>query len=163
MKYLLILALFCLAACSKTIDRPAEPLTVANHPNEFETCKFGLTEFNMIKRPAVLNEDAAKGKPIRLTSGGGTTTPSGNPVIFLDFDGYKVSGTSWNWNGDIIAAPANLTTTQIEEIFKRVSNDYSPFNITVTTDEAVYTAANVSKRTRVVLTETWEWFGQSGG
>jgi hypothetical protein len=117
----------------------------------------------MIKRPAVLNEDAAKGKPVRLTSGGGTTSTSGSPVIYLDFDGYKVSGTSWNWNGDFLTTPANLTTTQIEEIFKRVSNDYSPFNITVTTDEAVYTAANVNKRMRVVLTESWEWFGQSGG
>ena len=162
MKYLFILALFSLVACSKTIDKPAEPATVANHPTEFETCNFGLTQFNMVKRPAVINEEAAKGKPVRFTSGG-TSNNGGSAVILLDFDGHTVSGTSWNWNGDIIAAPANLTAAQIEEIFKRVSNDYSPFNITVTTDEAVYTAANVSKRMRVILTETWEWFGQSGG
>lgn len=159
MKYLLVLALFCLAACSKTIDKPAEPTTVAAHPAEFETCKFGITQFNMVKRPTVINDDASRGKPVKLTSG----TSSNNSVILLDFDGCTISGTSWNWNGDIVAAPANLTTTQIEEIFKRVSNDYSPFNIIVTTDEAVYTAANINKRMRVVLTETWEWFGQSGG
>ncbi len=162
MKYLSILALFCLAACSKTIDMPAEPATVANQPGEFETCKFGMTQFNMVKRPAVADGEAMRGKPVRLTSGGGSSTTGGS-VILLDFDGQKISGTSWNWNGDIIAAPANLTAAQIEEIFQRVANDYSPFNITVTTDEAVYSAANVSKRTRVVITESWEWFGQSGG
>ncbi len=160
MKYLFILALFCLAACSKTIDIPAEPTKVANQSGEFETCKFGMTQFNMVKRPAVADGEAMRGKPVKVTSGGSS---SGGSVILLDFDGQKISGTSWNWNGDIIAAPANLTAAQIEEIFQRVANDYSPFNITVTTDEAVYAAANVNKRTRVVLTETWEWFGQSGG
>jgi hypothetical protein len=44
-----------------------------------------------------------------------------------------------------------------------VTNDYSPFNVIVTTDESVYNSANMAKRTRVVITETWEWFGQAGG
>jgi hypothetical protein len=46
---------------------------------------------------------------------------------------------------------------------QRVINDYSPFNITVTTDEAVYNAASINRRVRVIVTETWEWFGQAGG
>jgi len=44
-----------------------------------------------------------------------------------------------------------------------MENDFAPFYITVTTDESVYNAANPYRRIRVVLTETWEWFGQAGG
>ncbi|MDP9230541.1 MAG: hypothetical protein M3O67_07705, partial [Bacteroidota bacterium] len=165
MKYLLIIALFCLAACSKSIDKQADFTTPTEnkdlkHP---ESCDFGITQFNMVKRPMVNDATANRGKPIKLTSGGGGTSSTGGSVILLDFDGYVVKNTSWNYNGDINCAPANLTVAQIEEIFKRVSNDYSPFNITITTDEAVYTAANIYKRMRVVLTESWEWYGQAGG
>ena len=28
--------------------------------------------------------------------------PSANAVIFLDFDGHTVDGTSWNWRGSPI-------------------------------------------------------------
>ena len=55
MKNLFIIALFFLAACSKSVDRPAEPSAVA-HPKDIQTCKFGLTEFNLVKRPAVFND-----------------------------------------------------------------------------------------------------------
>ena len=160
MKAIVIIALFSLAACSKSIDKPANQPTSTSNPNEIQTCKFGITEFNLVKRPAVINDEAERGKPLKYTV---TPPPSNGAVILLDFNGCTVTGTSWNWNGDIIAAPANLTTVQMDEILKRVTNDYSPFNITVTTDEAVYAAANIYKRTRVVLTESWEWFGQSGG
>ena len=44
-----------------------------------------------------------------------------------------------------------------------MTNDYSPFNVVVTTDESTYNSANIAKRTRVVITETWEWYGQVGG
>ena len=120
MKNLFVIALFCLAACSKSIDKPANP-AVAAHPNDIQSCKFGITEFNLVKRPAVISEDAARGKPLKLTSG--TSTPSGGAVILLDFDGFTISNTVWNWAGDIITTPANLTSTQIDEIFKRVAND----------------------------------------
>ena len=29
-------------------------------------------------------------------------------TVYLDFDGQYVTGTSWNWNGDIDAQPAAL-------------------------------------------------------
>jgi len=161
MKNLLIISLLCLAACTKSIDRPANP-EAATHTREIQTCNFGITQFNTAKRPAVINEDAARGlKPVKGSTG--TPAHAYTPVILLDFDGYTVKGTSWNFSGDIVAAPANLTTGQMDEIIKRVTNDYSVFNITVTTDEAVYNAANVYKRMRVILTESWEWYGQSGG
>ena len=113
--------------------------------------------------------EVGKGKP---GSGGGTGTTGGGGtppppplanVILLDFNGQYVANTMWNVNGPITCAPANLTAEEAGLILQRVTTDYSPFNITVTTDEAVFNAANPSKRMRVVITESWEWYGQAGG
>jgi len=111
----------------------------------------------------------SKGKPVSgsgggsAPSGGGGTTPTLANVILLDFYGEYVANTMWNVNGPITCAAANLTAEEADFILQRVITDFTPFNITVTTDEAVYNAANPSKRMRVVVTESWEWYGQAGG
>jgi len=89
--------------------------------------------------------------------------PSAQAVIFIDFDGHTVNGTSWNSNGPIYAAPANLSEAKMVEIFNRVAEDYRPFNINVTTDSTKYWAAPAKKRMRAILTTTWEWYGKAGG
>jgi hypothetical protein len=158
MKNLLILSMVFLAACSKSIDEPARQLG----NKEKENCSFGVTQFNLTKRATVKDETNSRNK--KPTTGGGTTTPSATTgVILLDFNGHIVTGTSWNVSGDINCAPANLSSNEISLIVQRATNDYSPFNIIVTTDESVYNNANNAKRMRVVITETWEWYGQSGG
>jgi hypothetical protein len=123
----------------------------------------------MIKRPS-MNTEVGKGKPGGTGGsgnggggGGGTTTQTSSSVIYLDFDGQYVANTMWNVYGPINATPANLTSEEIGLIFQRVAADFSPFNVTVTTDEAVYNAGNPAKRIRVVVTESWEWYGQAGG
>ncbi len=173
MKYLVALASLCiLAACSKhaTNESTAEE---SNPQEKLQTCDFGSTEFNLLKRAALTDPTANKGKPPRNGggnggSGGGTTTPppstTNSGVILLDFDGHQVSGTAWNVGGVTInCTPANLSGDAVNTIIARVTNDYAPFNIMVTTDESVFNAASISRRMRVVLTETWEWFGQAGG
>lgn len=116
----------------------------------------------MIKRPPV-NNDVARNKPkLQITTGGNGGTTLAN-VILLDFNGQVVSGTSWNVNGDITCAPANLTDAEISIIFQRIATDYIPFNVIVTTDETVYAKANPYKRIRVIVTESWEWYGKAGG
>jgi len=127
----------------------------------------------MAKRPTI-NSEVSKGKPGSGsgsgtgtggtgTTGGGGTTPTLASVILLDFNGEYVANTMWNVNGPINCAPANLNAEEADLVLQRVITDYTPFNITVTTDQAVYNAANPSKRMRVVITESWEWFGQAGG
>lgn len=126
----------------------------------------------MVKRPTI-NMEVGKGKPGggggngggtgTTGGGGGTTTPTLANVILLDFNGHYVANTMWNVNGPYTCAPANLTAEEAGPILQRVVTDFTPFNITVTTDEAVYNAANPSKRMRVVITESWEWYGQVGG
>src|ERR1700754_1956001 len=73
--------------------------------------------------------------------------PSASAVIFLDFDGQTVNGTSWNTTGPIFCGAADLNSTQITEIFNRVSEDYRPFNINITTDSTKYFAAPANRRT----------------
>ena len=89
--------------------------------------------------------------------------PSAQAVIYLDFDGHTVNGTSWNSNGPIYAGPSNLSEAKIVEVFNRVAEDYRPFNINVTTDSTKYWAAPAKKRMRAILTITWEWYGRAGG
>lgn len=89
--------------------------------------------------------------------------PSASAVIFLDFDGHLVEGTSWNYDSPIVCDGANMTTTQLTEVFNRVAEDYRPFNINVTTDSTKYWSAPARQRTRVVLTTSSSWYGRAGG
>jgi PKD repeat protein len=72
-----------------------------------------------------------------------------NRVIFLDFDGNVTTGTLWNSNyhgGNAIVTPAYDTDgnpssfgdtekAAIQEIWQRVSEDFAPFEIDVTTED----------------------------
>jgi hypothetical protein len=89
--------------------------------------------------------------------------PAAAPVIFLDFDGYTVSGTGWNYDGPISCGGSGLDSTHITEVFNRVAEDYRPFTINVTTDSTKYLSAPVNQRTRVVITVTSDWYGSAGG
>ena len=90
--------------------------------------------------------------------------PSASAVILLDFDGHYVSGTSWNVSGPITCSSSGLNLTwQMTEVFNRVSEDFRPFNINITTDESKYTAAPVNKRMRVIITTSNAWYGTSAG
>ena len=89
--------------------------------------------------------------------------PSATATVFLDFDGHLVNGTSWNSNGPIACGGANLTAAQITEIFNRISEDYRPFDVNITTDSTRYWAAPANKRIRVILTVTSDWYGAAGG
>lgn len=164
MKNQVILLAFILASCSKSLNKPGNP--EINSQTTKETCTFGMNEFNLSKRAPQDIQVDGRGKNGSAgggnTSGGGSTS-SATPVILLDFDGQVVSGTMWNVNGDIICAPANLSAGEMSIVIQRVMADYAPFNITVTTDEAVYNSAPYNKRIRVIVTESWEWFGQAGG
>lgn len=165
---LIVLALF-MVACSKNNDVQIQPTQ-----QEKNVCNFGITEFNQVKRPFNGLDLLAKGKGGNSGKGNsGTTTTttttttstnSGSSVILLDFDGVTVTGTSWNYNSlSINCAYSGLSQTEINTVVSNITADYSPFNVIVTTDENVYNAANPYKRTRVIFTESYEWYGMTGG
>ncbi|HUR10780.1 MAG TPA: zinc-dependent metalloprotease [Flavitalea sp.] len=89
--------------------------------------------------------------------------PQARATIFIDFDGEEISGTAWNWNGPIVAAPSVLSQSAMKEIFERVAEDYRVFNINVTTDSTIYNDAPFNKRIRIIVTPSWEWYEEAGG
>lgn len=73
--------------------------------------------------------------------------PGSKRTVYIDFDGGSVSGTSWNnsTNGEAIVYPAydldgnqasfsDTELAKIQDIWKRVSEDYAPFDVDVTTE-----------------------------
>ena len=116
------------------------------------------------------------------------SNPSATKKIFLDFDGETVTGTSWNsaYNSNQpIHAPAfdmdgdifSFTTAEISRIYEtwqRVSEDFAPWDVDVTTEDpgsAAFAAGGQAIRL-LVSTNTDDtrlggtgnqWFGASGG
>lgn len=83
---------------------------------------------------------------------------SATASIFLDFDGQNVNSASWNGGAKFTCAGSGLTDAQITEIFERVSEDYRPFNVNVTTDSTVFLASPLNRRIRVIITPTSAWY-----
>ena len=90
--------------------------------------------------------------------------PAAAAVIFLDFDGHTVEGTSWNWSGSpVVCAGSGLNSGGITEIFNRVAEDFRPFNINITTDSTKFMAAPADQRMRVIITTSSGWYGNMAG
>lgn len=89
--------------------------------------------------------------------------PTAQATIFLDFDGHRVVSSVWNGGNPLVCAASNFNDTQITEIFNRVSEDYRPFNINITTDSTVFLAAPLAKRIRIIVTPTSSWYTGVGG
>lgn len=101
--------------------------------------------------------------------------PGSNRVIYLDFDGHTITGTAWNASKGIdpvnVSAydtdgdPANFSTAEqdvVREVWSRVAEDYSTFDVDVTTQEPAQSAIDRSGAsdeqygTRVVIDpDTW--------
>jgi hypothetical protein len=89
--------------------------------------------------------------------------PTAQATIFLDFDGQTVISSVWNNGNPLVCAASGMNDTQITEIFNRVSEDYRPFNINITTDSTVFLAASLTKRIRIIVTPTSGWYTGVGG
>jgi hypothetical protein len=109
--------------------------------------------------------------------------PGANRTIYLDFIGFTLSGTAWNTSynsgADIVAPPWDIdgdpTTfstserTAIQRIWLRVSEDYSPYDVDVTTEytgEATLTRSSNSDQVygvRALVSPIGSHFGNPGG
>ena len=92
-----------------------------------------------------------------------SSLPTAQATIFLDFDGHYVSSTIWNGGNPLDCAPSGMSDDQVTEIFNRVSEDYRPFNINITTDSTAFLAAPLTKRIRIIVTTTSAWYQGVGG
>lgn len=84
--------------------------------------------------------------------------PGATGVIYLDYRG----GYTPTWGGITYEKPV-VTSAQIRDVWKRVSEDYMPFKVNVTTDIKVYQAAPENSRQRCVLTPTTTAAPGAGG
>jgi len=75
--------------------------------------------------------------------------PGSPAVLLLDFAG----GYTGSWGGVNYACP-NVSNATIKDIWKRIAEDYMPFNINVTTDFKVFQAAPAASRQRCCFTTT---------
>lgn len=111
--------------------------------------------------------------------------PGSNYTIYLDFTGHTTTGTGWNTmitnNEPIVTPPFSLSLNDnpdfsnrelemIQYIWQRVSEDYIPFNVNVTTQEPalsdlIRSDANDPRwGIRVAIGGTSnDWFEDSGG
>lgn len=92
-----------------------------------------------------------------------SSLPTAQATIFLDFDGHYVTSSIWNGGNPLNCAPSGMNDTQITEIFNRVSEDYRPFNVNITTDSTVFLAAPLAQRIRIIVTTTSAWYQGVGG
>ena len=110
--------------------------------------------------------------------------PGAARVIYLDFNGHTTSGTHWNTSYtagapfttaayDTDGVPSSFSSAElanIQEIWKRVSEDYAPYEVDVTTEEPALeslrktTSTDTAYGIRVVLGgSSYDWLGASAG
>ena len=81
--------------------------------------------------------------------------PGADRVIYLDFDGESLTNTGWNDGNETIVAgpydsdgnPGSFSDTErgvVQSVWQRVSEDYAPFQIDVTTEDPGFDAINRS-------------------
>lgn len=94
------------------------------------------------------------------------TRPGARGVIYVDFDGESVTDPLWtslNGGRTINAAPSLLTSEQITQVLNNASQDWAPFDISLTTDASLYAATSPGLRMHVVVTPTDTAAPNAGG
>ncbi|KAF0653057.1 hypothetical protein L107_10388 [Cyanobium sp. Copco_Reservoir_LC18] len=91
--------------------------------------------------PLVLNSLVTLGTGVNLSDVFRLhSNPNATKTIYLDFDGYQINNTPWE-NGGNLSLKAFYSTfdstilTEIQRIWQRVAEDFSPFNVNVTTQD----------------------------
>lgn len=69
------------------------------------------------------------------------SNPNANHTIYLDFDGHSMASSQWENGGALQLRPfysdftSSTTLLEIQRIWQRMVEDFSPFNVNVTTQE----------------------------
>lgn len=112
------------------------------------------------------------------------SNPGANHTIFLDFDGHTTSGTAWNsnfnggadfftseYNPDGVSGFSNSELTAIQKVWQRVTEDFAPFDVNVTTEEPSDVGDLIKSGTgdtrwgvRVAIGgSSYDWYGNGAG
>lgn len=107
---------------------------------------------------------------ILLTS----SLPGADHTIYLDFDGHITEGTPWdaayNDNQPIVSPPSVFDAATIDRIWQSVAEDFSPFEVNVTTEDPGLDALtntggdDTTWGIRAVIGGScWDWLGIGAG
>lgn len=106
------------------------------------------------QHPTIPTPDYQNGIPVF------ESLPNAKGVMYLDFDGESTT----QWDGHLIVAKRpSFTAADIKDIWRRVSEDYLPFTVNVTTDLRVYERAAENSRIHVIITPTTDAAPGAGG
>ena len=90
-----------------------------------------------------------------------SSLPRAEATVYLDFDGEVIEGHSWEGGRRIIAPAYNLPASEVTDMWRRVSEDFAPFEVNVTTDLQAYLRAPQGLRIRCITTTNN--FASAGG
>ena len=111
----------------------------------------------------VLNKNDDTGKSFSKLAPVLESLPGAPGVIYLDFDGELVTGTSWLGGATIDAQSPNFSDQKIIEVWKIMAEDFRPFNLNVTTNRSIYEATPSNRRMMCIFTPTKDAAPDSGG
>lgn len=90
--------------------------------------------------------------------------PGSGNVLYLDFDGHLISGTAWSGT-DLLAVPydtdgdpatfSDAELANIAEIWRRIAEDFAPFDINVTTREPAVFGPTTGRILITADTDAW--------
>jgi hypothetical protein len=104
----------------------------------------------MAAAAATAGTTGSRSQPVPLVN----TRPGAKGVIYVDFDGETVTQNVWNGGRTITASPSSLTNEQITQALNIAAQDWTPFDVTLTTDPALYNSTPDGLRMHVVVTPT---------
>lgn len=116
-------------------------------------------------KDAAGNLSQNSGSVVGTTLSGNTDPPppGSNNVIYLNFFGKNVTGTAWNSSGDILTDSSGLAQVEIDYVVTQVREHYKDYNVNVTTNKSEFDAAAFGHKVEIIITESYQWFGQAGG
>ncbi len=145
---------------------------ITNQNNDVELKKVSVHEILCVNYVNDQNNTLKNSKQkVNQTSvlGGGSvpiynSLSSSNKILFLDFDGYELpAGSGWNSGTAMTASSSGYSDDEIFQTWSIIAEDYSAFNVNVTTDSTLYDNAPLNKKIRMVFTNTSSWYPNAGG
>lgn len=84
-------------------------------------------------------------------------------VAYIEFNGYYLNNPLWNFGVPLQLQPSMLYQAEIDSALTIVYEDYRNFNVIITTDSLLYNKTDSFKRQKMVVTQSYEWFGSQAG
>ena len=109
---------------------------------------------------AMPNANSSSNTPQSSAAASGTvpiinTNPGAKGVVFCNFTtGETITDPDWNNGTTFNIQPSGLSASQITQVLAMAAEDYAPFNLTFTTDSALYEKTSYTSRMKVIFTPT---------